>query len=202
MLRTERQPNADGSATGLPGEARRTLVVEWDDPASTAQAASTMSGLDFLRSLLDGALPGSPVAALMGLTGLEVEKGRVLFRGEPGEQHLNPVGAVHGGFAATLLDSALGCSVHTTLPAGLRFTTIDLALTYVRAISSSTGPVLCEATVTHSGRTIATANGRLTRQTDGKLLAHGSTTCLVQKTPSEPNSERNTHAPRPRDIRS
>lgn len=83
-------------------------------------AAATMSGLEYLRAFLTGELPPAPISALMGLSGVEVEEGRVLFRGEPGEQHLNPIGTVHGGFAATLLDSALGCAVHTTLPPGWR----------------------------------------------------------------------------------
>jgi len=158
---------------------RRERVITWQDPEPGSAAALTMSGLEYLRAIARGEHAQPPIADLMGISGVEADEGRVLFRGEPGEHHLNPIGAVHGGFAATLMDSALGCAVHSTLPAGVGYTTIDLALTFVGRITPATGPVLCEGTVIHRGRTIATAGARLTRESDGRLLAHASTTCLI-----------------------
>ena len=131
-------------------------------------------------------MPAAPIGALMDLTGVSADDGRVVFRGRPGDRHLNPIGSVHGGFAATLLDSALGCAVHTTLPTGVGYTTVDLTCTFVAAIDPAAGPVLCEATVEHRGQRIATAIGRVTREHDGKLLAHGTTTCVLFPLPTPP----------------
>jgi uncharacterized protein (TIGR00369 family) len=108
-----------------------------------------------------------------------LEEGRALFVGEPGEEHYNPIGVVHGGYASTILDSALGCSVHTTLPAGIGYSTLELAVNLVRGITPATGPVLAEATVVHAGRRTATAEARLTAEDGGALLAHAKTTCLI-----------------------
>jgi uncharacterized protein (TIGR00369 family) len=157
----------------------RELVVRWRDPRSSLGTAASLSGLEYLRQLLDGRLPSAPIAALMGFTGVEIEQGRVVFRGQPGEQHLSPIGLVHGGFAAALMDSALGCAVHSTLPAGVGYNTIDLTITYVGTITADAGPVLGVAEVVHRGRTIATATGRLIRESDNRLLAHATTTCLI-----------------------
>ena len=139
----------------------------------------TLSGIEYMRKLIDGELPAPPIAELMDFTLVEVGEGRALFRGTPSEQHLNPLGSVHAGFAATLLDSALGCSVHTTLPAGVAYTTLELSVNLVRGITPDTGPVLCEGFVLHGGRRTATAEARLTQESTGKLLAHAKTTCLI-----------------------
>ena len=138
-----------------------------------------LSGLEHMRALADGEIPPPPIAELMGFTLVSVEEGHALFRGEPGEQHLNPIGSVHGGFAATLLDSALGCAVHTTLPAGIGYTTLELSVNLVRGITPATGPVLAEGHVLHLGRRTATAEARLTAEDGGGLLAHAKTTCLI-----------------------
>ena len=106
-------------------------------------------------------------------------KGRAVFAAVPDEYHYNPIGAVHGGLAATLLDSAMGCAVQTTLPAGTGYTTLELKVNYVRAITLETGRIVCEASVVHRGGTVATAEGRIVAERTGKLLAHGTTTCLV-----------------------
>jgi uncharacterized protein (TIGR00369 family) len=108
-----------------------------------------------------------------------VEEGRAVFSIEPAEWMYNPIGSVHGGIAATLLDSALGCAVHTTLPAGVGYTTLELKVNYVRAMSTTTGRVVAEGNVIHVGGRVATADARLTAEHDGKLLAHGSTTCMI-----------------------
>jgi uncharacterized protein (TIGR00369 family) len=166
--------------------AAQRVLVEWQDPRSTWAAGRSMTGLEFLRALVDGTMPAAPIAALMDFSAASADEGRVVFRGQPGERHFNPVGSVHGGFAATLLDSALGCAVHTTLPAGVGYTTVDLTCTFVAPIDPATGPVRCEATVEHRGQRIATATARVTREHDGKLLAHGTTTCLLFPLPPPP----------------
>jgi uncharacterized protein (TIGR00369 family) len=137
-----------------------------------------MPGLDYMRSLQRGEFPPPPIAATMGFTLVEVEKGRAVFGGTPGRFVYNPIGSVHGGYAATLLDSAMGCAVHTTLPAGKAYTTVDLAVTYVRAITETSGTLRAEAKVIHTGNSIVTAEGRVVGA-DGTLYAHGTTTCLV-----------------------
>ena len=109
----------------------------------------------------------------------DVSEGRAVFEGEPGEEHYNPIGVVHGGYASTLLDSALGCAVHTTLPAGVAYTTLTLETKFLRPITRDTGRVRAEAEVIHRGRTQATAEGRLVSVESGKLLASGTSTCLI-----------------------
>ena len=146
---------------------------------ATVERGREMSGLAFMRALAAGELPPPPIADLMGFTLVEVDEGYALFRGEPGEQHLNPIGSVHGGFAATLLDSALGCAVHTTLPAGIGYSTLELSVNLVRGLTPATGPVLAEGRVLHTGRRTATAEAKLTAEHGGALLAHGTTTCLI-----------------------
>jgi uncharacterized protein (TIGR00369 family) len=149
----------------------RTLV--WQDPVATATAGAAMSGI------VAGELPPPPIAVTMRLRPVELEQGRVVFEGLPGEEHYNPIGVVHGGYAATLLDSALGCAVHTTLPAGVGYTSLGLEAKYVRPITRDTGRVLCEASVVHRGRRQATSEARLTTADGGKLLAHGTATCMI-----------------------
>ena len=138
-----------------------------------------MSGLELLEAMLAGALPGPPIAELMGFSAVLVEEGRVVFASEPGPQHFNPIGSVHGGFAATLLDSAMGCAVHSTLPAGTGYSTLDISVRYLRPMGVDTGRVECEGRIVHRGRRTATAEGRLTRASDGALVATGTTSCIV-----------------------
>jgi uncharacterized protein (TIGR00369 family) len=138
-----------------------------------------LSGLEYLRALVAGDLPRPPISELMGFDLVEVDEGYALFRGVPGEQHLNPIGSVHGGFAATLLDSALGCAVHTTLPAGVGYSTLELSVNLVRGITPATGPVFAEGRIVHSGRRTATAEAKLRAEDGGALLAHATTTCLI-----------------------
>jgi uncharacterized protein (TIGR00369 family) len=138
-----------------------------------------MSGLEALRAIGEGRLPPPPIAALMGFEPVEVEEGRAVFAATPEEFHYNPIGVVHGGLAATLLDSAMGCAVQTTLPAGMGYTTLEVKVNYARPMTRDTGRVLAEATVIHRGRTVATAEGRLIAEGSGKLLAHSTTTCLI-----------------------
>jgi uncharacterized protein (TIGR00369 family) len=159
--------------------AARSLAVEWRDPQAAIESGRNLSGLEYMQRLIAGEFPPPPIAVLMDFLLIEVDEGRALFRGTPGEQHMNPIGSVHAGFAATMLDSAMGCAVHTTLPAGVGYTTLELSVNLVRGISPATGPVLCEGKVLHAGRRTATADARLVTEQGGKLLAHAKTTCLV-----------------------
>ena len=145
----------------------------------TPLTATTMTGLEHLQAIARGELPNAPIAELLGFEPIEVEPGRVVFAGTPGPEHYNPIGSVHGGYAATLLDSALGCAVQTTLGADAGYTTLELSVNYVRAMTADTGRVLVEGKVVHAGRRMATAEGRLWAERDGKLVAHAKTTCLV-----------------------
>lgn len=140
--------------------------------------ARTMSGLELLRGWCEGRFPSPPIGRFMNGDLVEVDQGRVVFRGTPGEEHYNPLGIVHGGYAATMLDSCMGCAVHSTLPAGQGYTTVEVKMNYVRPLTDRTGLVRAEGKVIHVGSRIATAEGRLTDGA-GKLLAHGTTTCLI-----------------------
>jgi uncharacterized protein (TIGR00369 family) len=153
--------------------------VTWEDPLASLPAAAGMSGLDYMKALFEGRFPPPPIMATMGITGGKVEEGKAIFFGEAGEFLYNPIGVVHAGFAMTILDSAMGCAVHTTLAVGERYTTLETKVNMVRPITGETGPVRCEGVVLHRGGRVATAEGRLTAKNSGKLLAHGTTTCLI-----------------------
>ena len=136
------------------------------------------SGLELLRGMMEGRYPAPPIARLIGFELAEVEEGRVVFTGRPALEHYNPIGSVHGGYAATLLDSCMGCAVHSGLEAGLGYTTLEFKVNFVRAMTVDTGLVRAEGKVIHGGRQAAVAESRLTDET-GRLLAHATTTCLV-----------------------
>jgi uncharacterized protein (TIGR00369 family) len=139
---------------------------------------SKLTGLEALKKLVAGDVPPPAIAKTLDFTLLEVSEGHAVFEGHPSAAHYNPLGTVHGGYAATLLDSALGCAVHAALPAGQTYTTLEIKVSYVRAMTATTGPVRAEATVIHVGKRVATAEARLT-DASGKLYAHGTTTCIV-----------------------
>ena len=160
-------------------ETTRTRLVTWQDPLPSAAAAAELSGLESMRAVAAGEIPPPPIAVLLRIGPVEVAEGRVVFEGEPGEEHYNPIATVHGGYAATLLDSAIGCAVHTTLPAGSAYSTQTLEVKFVRPITRDTGRVRCEAQVLYRGRRQATAEARLDDAETGKLLAHGTGTCLI-----------------------
>jgi uncharacterized protein (TIGR00369 family) len=157
----------------------RDLSISWEDPVASAASAARLSGLDALRAIMAGELPPPPIALLMGMQPVDVSEGRAVFAAEPGERHYNPIGLVHGGLAATLLDSTMGCAVQTTLPAGVGYTTLELKVNFTRPITRDTGRVLCRAEIVHRGGRVATAEGRVVAEETGKLLAHGTTTCLI-----------------------
>lgn len=148
------------------------------------KTATSMSGIEFLRGMMGGTFPAPPIAEVFDFLLVEVDVGRAVFEGIPSDRFRNPLGTVHGGWMSTLLDSALGCAVHSTLKVGQGFTTVDLAVSFVRAVHESTGKLRCEAKVIHAGGRIATAEGRLV-DAEGKLYAHGTTTCLVLAVPAD-----------------
>jgi uncharacterized protein (TIGR00369 family) len=145
--------------------------------ASPAQVAGR-SGLQLFQALLAGELPPPPMAITLGFTLMRIEPGFAVFQGRPAFNYYNPMGTVHGGWFATLLDSAMGCAVHATLPAGKAYTTLELKLNLVRALTESVPLVRAEGRLVHGGGRVATAEARLVGA-DGKLYAHASTTCLV-----------------------
>jgi uncharacterized protein (TIGR00369 family) len=159
-------------------ETTRTRTLTWQDPAPTAMAGADMAGLDYMRAIASGEVPPPPIGVTMNFAVIDVSEGKAVFEGEPGEEHYNPIGAVHGGYASTLLDSALGCAVHTTLPRGTAYTSQTLEVKFIRPITRDTGKVRAEAEVVHRGRRTATVEAKLVGE-DGKLLATGTSTCLI-----------------------
>ena len=159
-----------------PGE--RTRTVRWGDPRALAEAGRGLSGIEYLRKIAAGELPRPPMGDLMNFGLAELAEGRAVFTVEPAEYHYNPIGVVHGGLAATLLDSAMGCAVHSTLPAGAGYTTLELKVNFIRAMTVETGAVRWEAEVVHVGGRTAVAEGRVL-DAAGKLYAHATTTCLI-----------------------
>jgi uncharacterized protein (TIGR00369 family) len=142
------------------------------------EVARALDGLDLFKGLLAGKYPAPPITKALGFSLIEVEEGRVVFGYTPVFDHYNPLGSVHGGVAATLLDSVMGCCIHTMLKAGIGYTTVEIKVNYVRAMTDKTGPVRAEGKVINVGSRIGTSEGRLV-DAAGKLLAHGTTTCLI-----------------------
>ena len=144
----------------------------------TAEQLGSMSGLEIIDAMIAGDLPGPPIAGLMGFRLIEAAKGLAVFEGIPGPSLLNPLGAVHGGYALTLIDSACGCALHTELGAGIGYTTVETKVNFTRPIDPNGGPVRCVGRVLSRGRTIATSEAYL-RSAEGKLLAHGTSTLIM-----------------------
>jgi uncharacterized protein (TIGR00369 family) len=160
-------------------EATRTRLLTWQDPLRSVAAAAGLSGLEYMQRIAAGEIPPPPIAVTLNFAMVSVDRGKAVFDGHPAEEHYNPIGVVHGGYAATLLDSAMGCAVHTTLEAGEAYTTLTLESKFVRPITGDSGAVRAAADVVHRGRRQATAEARLTDVESGELLAHASSTCLV-----------------------
>lgn len=139
---------------------------------------SRLSGLEQLRAIFDGRAGYDGMVQAMGLEPVSAEEGLVVFKGMPERRHFNPLGQVHGGYAATMLDTAMGCSVHSTLKPGQGFTTLELKVAYHRPMSETSGPLRAEGRIVSAGRRAAYAEGRVFDK-DGKLCASGTTTCLV-----------------------
>jgi uncharacterized protein (TIGR00369 family) len=144
----------------------------------SADRQKEMSGLEFVQGLVDGTLPLNTIAKTLGYDVTEVERGRVVVAIEPNGTHLNPTGTVHGGLAATLLDSCMGLAIQSTLEKGMGQTTVEFKISLMRPITPDTGLIKAEGLVLNCGRRIGTAEGRITDR-NGRLLAHGTTTCLI-----------------------
>ena len=138
------------------------------DPREVAERGLQLSGMDYIQAIFAGELPAPPISELMGFYGVSAEPGRAVFEMEPGPQHYNPIGSVHGGVALTLLDSAMGCAVHTLLEAGVGYTTLEVKTNFVRPIKADTGLIRCEGIVIHKGSRVVTAEGKVT---DGRRQA-------------------------------
>jgi uncharacterized protein (TIGR00369 family) len=158
------------------GERSRTF--SWSDPAINAAHVGRRSGLALLRAMTDGELPPPPVLQMLGVDGFEVDEGRVAVFLTPQEFHYNPLGTVHGGVLATVLDTATGCAVHSALPAGMGYTSVDLTTKFLRPVTVDSGRLRCEGTILSLGRRTALAQATLTDGA-GKLAAHATSTCLL-----------------------
>jgi uncharacterized protein (TIGR00369 family) len=160
------------------GMAERERTITWQDPMPTARAARKLAGRELLEAIRDGSLPPPPIMATLGYDMEELSEGRAVFSIDPGEYHYNPIGVVHGGVSATLLDTAMACAVHSALPAGSGYTTLEFKVNFVRGVTVDTGRLTAVGTLVHLGSRMATAEGKLTGP-DGKLYAHATTTCLI-----------------------
>jgi uncharacterized protein (TIGR00369 family) len=156
----------------------RTRTFSWTDPRETLAETIGLPGLEVLRRTMAGEFPHPPIAHLLGMRLVEAEEGRVVWEAVPGEEHYNPIGTVHAGFATTLLDSAMGTAFVTLAEAGTRWTTLELKANFTRPITVETGLVRCVGTVVHRGRTVVTTEARL-EDSGGRLLAHATSTILI-----------------------
>ena len=142
------------------------------------EQAKALTGLELLKSILEGRLPGAPMSATLQLRLLEVEHGRAVFSGQPSMAYYNPAGSVHGGYAATLLDSCMGCAIHSTLPAGTGYTTLEFKISFLRPLTEAAGSVRAEGKIISVGKRVGTAEGWIFDSAK-RLYAHGTTTCLI-----------------------
>src|SRR5580658_9390822 len=154
-----------------------------------ADQVAGRTGLEVFEAIFSGELPRPPIGDTLDFVPIHIEYGAAVFQGRPSQRYYNPLGTVHGGWFATLLDSAVGCAVHSTLPAGTGYTTLELKLNIVRALTDAVPLVRAEGKVLHRGRQVATAEGRIVGP-DGNLYAHATTTCLIFERPQRPNVER------------
>lgn len=152
----------------------RSVTVTWNDTAIGLSQLSAVDGLTFMRRMAEssGEVPNPPFGQHLDMHLVEVDEGRVVFRATPGESHLNPLGIVHGGYTCSILDSALGCAAHTLLPAGTGYTSIDISVDYMRAVTPDSGPLTCTGRVVKSGRRVTFAEAELT-DTHGRTVATG-----------------------------
>jgi uncharacterized protein (TIGR00369 family) len=160
------------------GPDARRREYTWSDPVDLARAATTMSGLDFLRAIADGRFPHPPIMTTAGIELAEAEEGRIVFALTPAEWHYNPIGSVHGGVLSTLADSAAACAVHSKLPVGTAYTSIDLTMKFLRPVTSASGRITAEGTVLSMGRRTALCQAEL-RDAGGRLVAYATSTCLL-----------------------
>jgi len=177
MTQTQPQSLLQDSGFHADGEAR-TRTYSWIDPSATVAAVAVLSGIELLAAVGRGELPAPPIMRTLGIEALDVGKGWIRFGMVPQEMHYNPLGTVHGGVLATLLDSATGCAVHSVLPAGFGYTSMDLTTKYLRPVTADTGMVIATGTLLSRGSRTALAEAKLTDARD-RLLAHATSSCLI-----------------------
>ena len=165
----------------------RRRTIEWSDPKAAARAGLALAGIDYLKALAAGELPEPPVIALLGIVLDQVEPGFVAMGLNVGEHLYNPIGTVHGGVIATLLDSVMGCAVHSLVPLGQAYTTLEIKVNYLRALTEKTQSVRGEGRVVHFGRRQAVAEGKVV-DAGGRLYATATTTCMILDAPAGPGS--------------
>jgi uncharacterized protein (TIGR00369 family) len=170
--------------------ALRRKVTTWVDPQVLASQGATLSGRELLQSIIDGRLPPPPMAQLMGLRLVSIGEGEALFRCTPDESAYNPIGMVHGGLLCTLLDSAAGCAVHTLLPAGAGYASVEIKVSFLGAIRTGTGEIEAHGRALKVGRRIAFAEAHA-RDSEGRLVGH-ATTSIAVTTPATPASNGNS----------
>jgi uncharacterized protein (TIGR00369 family) len=158
----------------------RSRTFSWQDPLIGAKAAMNMTGLEYLQAIERGDLPPPPISATLDIKAHNVAQGCVSFKLTPAEYHYNPIGTVHGGVISTLVDSAMGCAIHTLLPKGTAYTTLELKVNFLKPLKSDTGEVICEGKTIHVGGRVATAEARVV-DSEGNLYAHATTTCLLMR---------------------
>jgi molybdate transport repressor ModE-like protein len=178
MVRLAERMERDVAAFAISKDGKPARTKGTSSGVLPPEAVMAQSGLEFLKAMIAGRVPQPPMAETLGFRLIEAAQGRAVFKGVPEFRHYNPIGSVHGGFAATLLDSALGCAIFSTLAKGETWTTLELKLNFVRALSGDTGPVRAEGRVIHRGRTVATSEGDV-KDRAGKLYAHATTTCMI-----------------------
>ena len=153
-------------------------TYEYEVGTADMKQMTSIPGLDYMRGILTGDTPPAPMASTLGFRPIEFAHGKAIFVGTPERFTFNPLGGVHGGWVAALLDSAMGCAVHTALPAGKGYVTVELSVNYVRGLTDRSGLIRCEGQIIHMGNSLATADGRVLGA-DGTLYAHGTTTCMI-----------------------
>jgi uncharacterized protein (TIGR00369 family) len=182
-MTTAPEAEAADTATGQP-ETPRERTFSWDDPVAIARAGAGLSGAEFLTAIAEGKIPPPPLMRALDFDGSSFGEGRAVFRLTPREFHYNPIGTVHGGVFATLLDSACGCAVHTMLPVGVFYTSLDLSVKFLRPVTVATGPITAEGSVVHLGRRTALAEAKIT-DAAGKVYVTATSSCLLLR-PEQP----------------
>ncbi len=168
------------SAAGVEQRAARTKSISWQDPAALAAAGAELSGREFLEAIVDGRLPPPPIARLIGAELVSVGEGEALFRCVPDESTYNPIGIVHGGFLCTLLDSAAGCAVHTLLPVGTGYGSIEIKVSFLSPLHASSGPIEARGRALRVGGRVAFAEAHA-RDQNGELVGHATTSLALSR---------------------
>lgn len=182
--RLEASRESVASVDGKRQAMKRTREYSWKDPSISRTALGRKDGLSFLQAMMDGSIPGPPISAALGFTLEEAEFGRVVFSLEPREEHYNPLGSVHGGVYATLLDSAAGCAIQSALPAGTGYTSLDLSVKFLRPITIATGKVWAVGSILSRGRRTGLAQAQLL-DSEERLVAHATSSCMIFPIPAE-----------------